>query len=319
VIYYLRGIAVSFSIFFVLYGVLSAAVWFAWRQIWRFAQRYSAECCADLLFALRIAPFVVATGVTLAFTVPSFLLLEPRGINEQTSGLSLVLGLSGVGVALTGMWRATVAFVKASQIVSHWSSDACPIESSPFRDSVPVSLVSSLAPPLTVSGILRCRVWLSRSAEFVLTEQELETALRHEAMHVRRRDNLRRLILHFVGFPGITELETAWREASEMAADDAAVSNESEALDLAAALVKLTELVSPHPPTELTAALVRSPAECFDTRVRRLIAWPERQKTAARAKRLRYAACAGAGAAMLAVAYGQLLVKMHEATEFLVR
>ena len=107
--------------------------------------------------------------------------------------------------------------------------------------------VSGAAPPLTVAGILRPSVWLSRAAEFVLTERELQSALRHEFVHVRRRDNLRKLILRLVAFPGMAELESAWREATEMAADDGAVSSASEALDLAAAVIKLSRLAPLKP------------------------------------------------------------------------
>jgi Zn-dependent protease with chaperone function len=67
----------------------------------------------------------------------------------------------------------------------------------------------------------------------------LQTALNHEVAHVSRRDNLKKLLLRFVAFPGMSGLETAWLEATEMAADDAAVSTAGDALDLAAALIKL--------------------------------------------------------------------------------
>jgi hypothetical protein len=321
VIYYVRGIAVSSSIFFALYSISSVAVCCLWRRVWQFGQRYSSARCADLLFVWRLVPVAVAGAITLALAIPSFLLLEPRAIDERMSGLSVVLGLSGIGVVLGGIWRAVAALMKASRVVSRWSSGECVMESIPIRDGrdlVPVLRISGLAPPLTVSGILRPSMWLSRAAEFALTEPELETALRHEFAHVRRRDNLRRLILHLVAFPGMAQLETAWREATEMAADDAAVSSASEALDLASAMLKLTELISPHPSTELTAALVRSPADCLNARVRRLIAWPEQSPT--QKSRLGYAmGVAAAVAATLALTYGQLLVQLHAATECLVR
>ena len=105
-IYYVRGIAVSFSIFFALYSISSVAVWCAWRRVWRYGQRYSSERCADLLFVWRIVPFAFAGAITLAFALPSFLLLEPRAIDERMSGLSVVLGLCGIAVVLAGMWRA---------------------------------------------------------------------------------------------------------------------------------------------------------------------------------------------------------------------
>jgi len=154
----------------------------------------------------------------------------------------------------------------------------------------------------------------------VLTERELQTALRHEVVHVRRRDNLRKLVLRFVAFPGMAELESAWREASEMAADDAAVSSATEALDLAAAVIKLSRLASLEAPAELTTALVHSPAECVNARVERLIAWGERRSTPAPRYSWGYALCAAAAVVVtVVVTYSQLLVRVHAATEWLVR
>ena len=136
---------------------------------------------------------------------------------------------------------------------------------------------------------------------------------------VRRRDNLRKLILRLVAFPGMAELESAWREASEMAADDGAVSSASEALDLAAALIKLSRLTPLEPPAELTTALVHSPAKSVNARVERLIAWTERRQNAAPGYSLGCALCAAVAVVALAVTYSELLVRVHAATEWLVR
>lgn len=318
----LRGVAVSFSIFVILYSLLSLAVCGVWRRVGAFGQPYSARRCAEIFFALRMMPFSVAAGVTLALAVPSFLLLEPRAVDEPMSAVPVALGLCGIAVMLAGMGKAASALVRASRTVARWSSAASVIGSSPVntKDSVPVLRVSGAAPPLTAAGILQPSVWLSRAAEFVLTDRELETALRHEVVHVRHGDNLKKLVLRLVAFPGMAELESAWREASEMAADDAAVSSSSEALDLAAALIKLSRLTPLEPPAELTTALVHSPAESVNARVERLIAWTERRRGSAKQYSLRYALCAAAGVAMiLIVTYSQLLIQVHEATEWLVR
>ena len=317
-----RGIAVSFSIFVILYSALSLLVCGVWRRVWLSGQQYSARRCADLLFALRLFPLVVATGITLALAVPSFLLLEPRAVYEPMGVAPVVLGFCGMTVMLAGMWKAASALVRASRTVARWSSEARVIGSSPVdsRNSVSVLRISGAVPPLTAAGILRPSLWLSRAAEFVLTERELQSALRHEVLHVRRRDNLRKLVLRLVAFPGMAELESAWREAAEMAADDAAVSSASEALDLAAAVIKLSRLTPLEPAAELTTALVESPAESLNVRVGRLIAWTERQQTPVKGYSLGYALCAAAAVvATLAVTYSELLVRVHAATEWLVR
>ena len=317
-----RGLAVSFSISVVLYSLLSLAVCAVWRSVWIHCRRYPARRCADLLFTLRVVPFALATGVTLALAVPSFLLLEPRVSNEPLGALPVVLGLCGMAMLLAGLWSATTALLRASRTVSLWSSQAHVLGVSPedLRDSVPVVRVSAPAPPLTAAGILRPSVWLSQAAQNVLTERELRSALRHEVVHIRRRDNLRKLILRLVAFPGMTELESAWREATEMAADDGAVSSASEALDLAAAVIKLSRLAPLKPAAELTTALVHSPAESVNARVERLLAWKEPQQNPAKRYSWGYALCAAVAVVVtVAVTYSELLVRVHAATEWLVR
>jgi beta-lactamase regulating signal transducer with metallopeptidase domain len=316
-----RGLAVSFSIFVMLYSALSLVVWGLWRNMGLVSQVSSAKRYADLLFALRVLPFAVATGVTLALAVPSFLLLEPRAVNEPMGIVPVVLGLCGMAVMLVGMWNGATALLRASRAVAQWSqARAIGSRGVESRGSVPVLRVSGAPPPLTAAGILRSSIWLSRAAEFVLTERELQSALRHEVVHVRRRDNLRKLILRLVAFPGMAEMESAWREATEMAADDAAVSNAAEALNLAAAVIKLSRLAPLEPPAELTTALVHSPAESLNARVERLIAWTEPQPSPAAGYSLRYALCAAVAVVVtLAVAYSELLVRVHAATEWLVR
>ena len=126
-------------------------------------------------------------------------------------------------------------------------------------------------PALSAAGILRPKILLSGSAEFLLNGNELRTALNHELAHIRRRDNFKKMLLRFVAFPGMRGLEAVWLEASEMAADDAAVSSTADALDLAAALLKLSRLKADEPSPDLTAALVHGHAAIINARVERLI------------------------------------------------
>lgn len=316
-----RGIAVSFSVFVLLYSALSVAVCGVWRRVWLASRQSPAKDCADLLFSLRVSPFVVASLVTLVLAVPSFLLLEPRSVDEPMGLAPVVLGCCGIAVLLAGIWKAAGALVRAWRTVARWSGEARVIgfTATDFGGSV-VLRISAASPPLTAAGLLRPSVWLSRAAEFVLTERELETALRHEVVHVRRRDNLRKLVLRLAAFPGMARLESVWREATEMAADDAAVSNASEALDLAAAVIKLSRLTPMEPAAELTTALVHSPAASVNARVERLMAWTDRRQNPAKTYSFLYPMCAAAAmVATLAVTYSELLVRVHAATEWLVR
>lgn len=312
-----RGIAVSFSVFVLVYGVLSMAVCCAWRKSWLHSQAHPVRRIADLLFALRIFPLVAAALVTAAFTVPSFLLLEPRAIDEPMGGVPLVLGLCGATLAAFGLLNAGMAVRRASRTIARWTGDAQRVEA---NAPVPVLRISRKVPAMTAAGILHPKVLLSSAAEFVLTVNELQTALNHEVAHIRRWDNLKKLLLRFVAFPGMGGLEGAWLEATEMAADDAAVSNAGEALDLAAALIKLSRLGPVEAPADLTAALVNRPASAMNARVERLIAWSDERRLPLR----RYSPWYGLAATLttvagFAVTYSQLLAHVHTATEWLVR
>jgi Zn-dependent protease with chaperone function len=337
-----RGIAISFSVFVMVYCVLSVAVSLGWRAVWMYSRQHPVRRVADWLFALRMFPLVAAGVITAAFTVPSFLMLEPRAIDEPLGGIPLVLAICGAGLGILGAANAALALRRASRTIAGWTSTAQPLES---RASFPVLRISQITsaefraefpakfsarpPAMTAAGIVRPKILLSGAAESVLTANELQTALNHEVAHLRRRDNLKKLLLRFVVFPGMSALEAAWLEATEMAADDAAVANAAEALDLAAALIKLSrlgpvEVDSAEAAADLTAALVRSPASVMNARIERLIAWSEERLALAQGfcSWRRLGCGLGAALAMVggfAVIYSQLLVRVHTATEWLVR
>jgi Zn-dependent protease with chaperone function len=312
-----RGVAVSFSVFLIVYCVLSLAVSLAWRTLWMIGQGHSLRRVADALFALRMFPLLAATTITAVFAVPSFLLLEPRAIDEPLGGIPLTLGVCGVGLGIFGLLHAAIALRRASRTIARWTSAAQLVESSA---PVPVLRGSGTIPAMTAAGIVRPRVLLSSAVESMLTANELRTALNHEFAHLHRRDNLKKLLFRFVAFPGMSGLEAAWLQATEMAADDAAVANAGEALDLAAALIKLSRLSPVEPPADLTAALVYSPGAVMNARVERLIAWSDEVPASTRRFFAWYAlGAAAATVAISAVTYAQLLVSVHAATEWLVR
>jgi hypothetical protein len=117
----------------------------------------------------------------------------------------------------------------------------------------------------------------------------------------------------------MSSLEGAWLEAAEMAADDEAVSNAGEALDLATALIKLSQLAPLEPAVDLTAALVQGTALFTSVRVRRLIDWNENPQPSQRFS-LSYGVVATAATVVALIAvYGRILTHIHTATEWLVR
>jgi hypothetical protein len=102
-----------------------------------------------------------------------------------------------------------------------------------------------------------------------------------------------------------------------MAADDAAVSNFHDALDLAAALIKVSRLGPIEPAGELTMALLHS-STALSARVQRLVAW-DKAKTPQPEQRWRYALPAAVTVFAVIANYGSVLARMHAVTEWLVR
>jgi beta-lactamase regulating signal transducer with metallopeptidase domain len=313
----LRGLAVSLSVFMMVYCVLSLAVPISWRTVCRWTKNYPAQRTADLLFALRMLPLAVAAAVTAALTIPSFLLLEPRAVDEPLGAVPMILGLFAVVAVICGIINVLIALRRTARTVSDWTSGA---ESLQLSHSLPVLRISLPIPPMTAVGIVHPRILLSSSAEFLLTPSELKTALNHEIAHFHRRDNLKKLVMCLVPFPGMGGLETAWLDAAEMAADDAAVSTACEALDLASALIKLSRLAPFGRAPELSVALVHANGFILNTRVERLIAWDSDRQGATRGFVPWYGlAAAVATTAGIVLTYSHLLARVHTATEWLVR
>ena len=176
-----RCIGVSLAVFFLLYVLLSLVVSRGWVIAETISSRLTARLRADLLFVLRVLPLILATLVTLAFTVPSFLLLEPRFSTEWIGVGPLVLGLLCLLLFGYGFRRALTAQMRTSHVVAEWLHGATALASSP---NMPVFVTGKNTPTLTVVGVRDSKVLVSENAIAALTPDELETALRHEGAHI---------------------------------------------------------------------------------------------------------------------------------------
>ena len=304
-----RFIVVSFAYFFLLYCALSALICMSWNLFGCRMRQWPANS----LFAVRIMPLMASVSVTLGIIVPSFLLLEPRSAEESLGPVLVTLGLCCLSLLVWGFSRAVIAQVKTSQALAAWLNGASRID---LNTQVPVFRTDRDSPPVAVSGVWRPRILVSEAALAILTPAELRTALRHETAHVRYLDNLRKLVFRFSAFPGMASLEAAWSEAAEMAADDAAVDSVRDALDLAAALIKLSLLGPIRVSVDLTTALL---SDSLPLRLNRLFAWDKKRNAENRSNRgLRTLLLLSTSICLLS-AYPDLLVHVHSVTEWLVR
>jgi beta-lactamase regulating signal transducer with metallopeptidase domain len=309
----LLRIAVSLGCFLLLYCLLSLLV----ETVWRFLRplHVAQQSVATILFGLRIFPLIASLIVTFALVVPSFQLMAPQPINQDNGAIPLALGICALFLIAYGVFRAIAAQTRTRRAVTCWLEGARPLETD--ANSAATFQSRRESPPLIVVGVRHPRVLVSESTVSLLTPDELRMALKHEQEHMKSRDNLKRLILVFCPFPGMSRLESAWSQAAELAADDAAVSNQRDALDLAAALVKLSRLVHVKAPPVFSTAFV---AGSISQRVASLLDWDE----ASQSRRIHIRTWfvvpfAVALSLIVTIAYGPVLAITHEVTQWLVR
>jgi beta-lactamase regulating signal transducer with metallopeptidase domain len=161
--------------------------------------------------------------------------------------LAIAAGALLVGAMLRA-WQALQANRECIRLLE--TSDAR-IQSA---DPLPFWIVDTRYPIAAVSGLLRPRLLVSTRLLLECPPEEMDAILRHEAAHIRRRDNLLRAFMHAVPDPlqfGATgrAIQTAWAAAAEQAADDEAAGDRPEGrADLAAALVRVARMVQgPRP------------------------------------------------------------------------
>ena len=271
-----RGILVSLAFFAVVYCLVSSLVVLVWEGIRRMGWRPSSSS-ANLLFGLRILPFLISLGVSMFFVFPSFWLLERTSLDEDTG--TFILGLCSILILGAGLVRVLLAEARTTRAVTRWRSSASSCEGGAIPPQIKAS---DGAPPLILVGIRKPNVMVSDIAARVLSDDELRAAVRHELGHMRSWDNLKKVSISATPFPGMTSLEHAWREAAELAADDSAVTNRQEALDLAAALIKLSRFSQQWAEPSLASGLVTR-SSSIGMRLERLIEWrvasPRLQRT----------------------------------------
>jgi Zn-dependent protease with chaperone function len=310
----LRAAIVGLGFFGVVYCLLSLLVVCAWRSTGLLCGK-SAVGRARLLFAVRIFPLVGSALITLVFALPAFFLLE-RGRPVDEDFGTVLFSMGTILLLAAGLIRVMMARAKASRVISGWTEGAQSLDTVAIAPTIQVRR----GPPLLLYGIYKPRVLASETAVVRLSPDELRVAVQHEIGHLRSRDNLKRMIFHAAAFPGMASLDQAWQDAAEFAADEAAVSNCDEAVDLASALVKLAD-ISPleQPPAFTTGLLDRS--ALVRLRVRRLLDWKKSSSVAAQRRWWFDLSLLSLALAIIFYAgahYGQSLLLTHQFTEWFI-
>lgn len=244
--------------YFLRLACLCLGVWFAvqlgtgWMvallspRLIQWAGRLQARRAATLLFTMRLLPGAAGAGVVMLICVPSYVLFEPYGAEEEVGAWCLggaLLCLLAWGLALVRTGRAALhsaQYLRRCRREAHktWTASQPPT----------VWVVDDCSPGLALLGIFRPHLVVSAKLAQALPAEEFSAALAHELAHWAARDNLKRLFFLLTPDPfpfggGLRRLERGWARFSEWAADDRAVQGDPRlSLSLAAALVRVARL-----------------------------------------------------------------------------
>jgi Zn-dependent protease with chaperone function len=322
VTYVLYGATLAFTWFLVLNVSLSLMVAATARPISARLTALSPEVRARWLLALRLLPAAVSILFVAGVFLPSFFVLEPRHFDEAFGVTTTTFAVASCALVATALWRGAAALGDAARRSRLWIERAQPIVLGGAPG--PVFCLDAPVPAMTLVGVFRPKLLVTRPLLDLLTTEELRASVAHEVAHFGSWDNLKRLLMRAVPdalsvLRASRRIEHDWAQAAEHAADSRAALDDSTRLALASALVKIARLTPPVQP--LTAALA-SPlvgGEGIASRVARLM------DTSSPERRSAWLAPAGGtaiaiGAALTIVAtYRPLIHAVHQISEVVVR
>jgi len=196
---------------------------------------------ANILFALRLMPAVVATLVAVEFALPAFLLFEPQPSDDYVGPLQFGLAASGALVLGVMIFRAVHVLRSTYLVEKHWKSLSERIQIPGI--GVPTYCVKGVPSLFVATGIMRPSVFVSDEIVAEFSSDEMAAAAEHEMAHIRAHDNLKQLLLEICRPPvwlmRLGAADHLWLQSVELAADHAALAEGNEPLHLASALLKV--------------------------------------------------------------------------------
>jgi len=223
----------------------------------------------------RALPVAGSLFAAFALVAPAFTAFEPLGRRGVPGPVLLALATFAAVLVLASAIVAMHAALVTLRIERLWlrRATALPIEP---PAGVPAFAIDSPDPIVALVGVFSPKLVAARLVIDACSPAELASIVAHERGHLQARDNLKRWLmtcapdaLRWTPLHG--EMVTAWSDAAEDAADDAATGDAGRArLDLAALLLKIARLGAPPAPMPGISPLV--PVDGLERRVRRLLA-----------------------------------------------
>jgi Zn-dependent protease with chaperone function len=246
-LYELLGISLVLAALLTINALASLLAAACWPFLKRPLENCSARTRAEILFAIRVSPSLLALVSITLFLVPSYIRYEPYTAAEVVSKKLAVLAvLSAIGVTLA-LSRLLRSWLATRSLLREWLSGAIRIELGGV--SIPTFRIANSFPIIAVVGTFRPRLFIAERVLETLSQEELTAAIAHEGGHLYAHDNFKRSLLRACAdvlmiAPSGRLLDQAWVEAAECAADEHAAQLSAEtALNLASALVKVAKMV----------------------------------------------------------------------------
>ncbi len=243
----------------------SMAAWIVGRSL----SRREAPAPVALL-AVRLLPAAVASVFTAFVFAPGHIRLEPPDAEESIGFAIGAFALTGLIIVGRSAWRA-LQVMTAARRVRRWLH-------------LPIATTAGNAwqvdgfAGVSLAGVIRPRILVGSQARQLLTSDELEAAVAHEAAHRRAFDNVKRCVMFcapdLFGWSATAQrLESQWRAAAESQADTRAVHGDpGRAVHLASALVKIARLgATPRTPAHSPVWSTFHEPSLLEVRVRQLV------------------------------------------------
>src|ERR1043166_1468365 len=287
--YFLLGICLVFAFLLTLNLFASVSASAVWRLVSRSAKTLSSRRQEQIIFALRTFPIGAALIFVLAFLLPAYVLFEPRVSGESVSAKLAIISL----VSLLGIGLAAFRVLRTWNVTRRLTTDWLKHSERIALDEVniPVYRIKHPFPVIAVIGMIWPRLFVAEQIFYSLSPDEFRAAIAHEYGHLSAHDNFKRAFLRvcrdMLIFPFLRELDRAWADNTEAAADEyaAAVGANSMALDLAEALIKVARIapVNTSPAMPLGSFMMGSNDGDLKRRVRRLVELSGRSNSVRRA------------------------------------
>lgn len=242
----LLGICLALAAFFALNAIASLLTSALWLLSRRSLKELRANARARLLFALRVFPPIGSAIFMAALILPAYIIHEPRDSAEPVGfKLAMLAAISAIGLSLA-LWRAAAGWLATRRLIHNWIANAEPLRLDGV--SIPAYRLRHQFPVIALVGVFRPRLFVADHLVQLLDREEIAAAVAHERAHLAAKDNFKRALLRacrdvlFIA-PFGRDLDRAWAEASEAAADERAATESGFTLSLASALVKIARLV----------------------------------------------------------------------------